>query len=413
MSLLAASIAQQKSIQLGGGPAPLLTGFATAVSTGNGAQPPNYANLLFDDIGAYDAAAQSRLTLQNDALVRHVAGNFNGDNSAYMYLDANGGETRIGTAYNRAYVAPNTFAGVNAKGGIHEASAGDYYSVRRNTYSNASSSWQSIEIIDPSLKGCLVGRQTGVTIAGGSMTPYPWDTVVYDTNNFFDPVNPTGFTIPTDGWYRLSCSVYKNTSDYHYGLFHKNGSTDFAGNAYHQEESGYDALNLVTAPVYLLAGDFVELRRIDAQSGTFEGRNFQYMCIELVDPSIQRVLAMAPGGSATSSNPFISWGRREWGPASMFDPAVDPSRLFVPPGCTQARVSTNFSNSWQGRKFEVVTYHEQSGITAAQSCNTGALNIFGPWLPVAPGDSFLIRAYAARSRANVDNASSWWCLECR
>lgn len=59
----------------------------------------------------------------------------------------------------------------------------------------------------PAFSGALVQRTNNFSITNTSVFDIPWESEVYDTDNYWDSGTPTRFTVPADGYYRFSASI--------------------------------------------------------------------------------------------------------------------------------------------------------------------------------------------------------------
>jgi hypothetical protein len=112
-------------------------------------------------------------------------------------------------------------------------------------------------------QGALLTKNAQQTIANNTVTAVIWQTVVYDTRGFFSSANNTRLTVPPG--VRLvrasGCAAWVAANFRRDLVIHKNG-VDFTGQGRAQFISGLAIegnMNVVSAPVQVVAGDYFEL----------------------------------------------------------------------------------------------------------------------------------------------------------
>jgi hypothetical protein len=122
-----------------------------------------------------------------------------------------------------------------------------------------------------------VGSATNTTIA--------WDAEVADTSGFWDAGSPTVFTIPSNGWYEISANLsFVSASSQSSGRILVDGAVFYGMAESDTDTAGTDAVNMVTAPIYLTAGQTVECQGFQQNGGDVDAGDFTWFCIRKIDP---------------------------------------------------------------------------------------------------------------------------------
>lgn len=114
------------------------------------------------------------------------------------------------------------------------------------------------------------GVKLGLTSAHAltpNLTAISFDSSIFDTVNYFNPLTPSRITVADDSYYRINASIYTGSAGASYAIIvKKNGSvilatTTVAANQY----SNYDEV------IKLFSGDYIELYGLETTStGSFQ-----------------------------------------------------------------------------------------------------------------------------------------------
>jgi hypothetical protein len=115
----------------------------------------------------------------------------------------------------------------------------------------------------------------------------------------------------------------------------------------------------------------------------------------------------------------MTWDAEEYDTDGMHDNVTNNTRLTVPSGVTQARVSyslagTTASNNFQGYATKNGgTFHGTPRLNTNVTALGARTCAFGAWVDVTPGDYFELVAESSAARDVIVNDATWFCMECR
>jgi len=124
-------------------------------------------------------------------------------------------------------------------------------------------------------KGALLRKVVAQSIPNGVFTFVNWESVgvVYDTSIFFNPINPTRFTIPSGvSKVKLKANTKWNTNAVgrRFVDIRKNGAATF-GAAYSENmPAGQSGNHISTAVLQVIEGDYFELRVLQDSGGALD-----------------------------------------------------------------------------------------------------------------------------------------------
>ena len=396
-------------------PPPYL-GFASAKGSGNigVSSPMSWNQEHYDGLNAYNSGQPTRLTVQNACLARISSQRFSTSQIGQLQHQKNGASfDGMGRSRSRTNV---NFTGTAISSAPVVLAANDYLTTNQlEGTGDAGSTWHGVEVIDSAFQGALVNRSSNQAYSAATMTTVQWNQEVYDTGGYHDnSTNPSRFTIPANGVYRISCNILVNASTYAWGRMKVNG-TVIVGCPQTSHDLDCDYINLVSAPLVLTAGDYVEVEIQTNLAGNIGAGNDTWFAIEKVDPSIKRCLIYGTGAqNVTTANPFINFNTEAYDTAAMFDSAVNAQRIYVPAGCTQARITMNLGCAWNGGKIEPsVNFSAAGSGSVIATSHSHFVNACGIWVPATPGEYIAARFYAVNTRAYQNDQTSWICLEAR
>lgn len=387
-------------------------GVATVPTNGANVSPLQFNAAQIDTIGAYNGAQNTRLTLAQAGLVRHHASHFQSGANCHILSQRNGGDFN-GMGYHFGQTGGVGFSGAMCFSAPVDCLAGDYFTTNKPTGGAAGDvgiAWQSIEVMSASLKGALVRRTSNQALNTASQV-CNWEAEVYDQAGYFDPAFPTRLTVPADGLYRFTANLYMPATTWCYAYLRINGGDPMRGSAVHSSRG--DFAQMTTAPLQLVAGDYVEVLAANDSSAALTAHALTWFAIEKVDPTIKRCLVRPTGQTIGTGNPAINF-TEVYDPHNMFDATTNAQRIYVPAGCTQVRLSMSINCAWNGGKVEPL-FRMNTGRSAGfiPTSSEHALCGLGGWAPTTPGEYASANFYASSNRANGTDNSNWYCMECR
>ena len=147
--------------------------------------------------------------------------------------------------------------------------------------------------------GARVSRSTDFTgVVTSTDTPMQWTNEDMDTGGFIDlGTDNTKISIAESGWYIISAAVRwdSNSTGLRYAWFMKNGTDRLVGAS--QFNGDPDAANNLTAAIYLVAGDYIQLylRQTSGANRTVDG-------VGTYPPYLSIIKAEAVTGSPVSGS---------------------------------------------------------------------------------------------------------------
>jgi len=282
--------------------------------------------------------------------------------------------------------------------------------------------WSAIETIDPALERVLVSKTASQAISAGTSTTMTWDNEVYDTSGFHDNVtNNSRLTAPSTKRYRVSANLQAGTVTGQLVVsFLKDGATARGLPARDVERNNTENVNAVSAPIDFTAGQYAECQAFHTTATSITNNTGVWFSMEEVPASHLCALVYKSGSQSISANTdtVLAFGAEVYDDASMHDNTTNNSRLTVPSGVTQARVSfgvkTNSTadqmNAWCTRNGSTFLGSPRDETNTA---GTDSLCGLGAWVDVTPGDYFeLVFRSVFASTVGTDN-EVWFCLECK
>lgn len=140
-------------------------------------------------------------------------------------------------------------------------------------------------------KGVLLGTTTNTTIPNNTFYFLPWDKVIYDTSGFYSGGQPTRITVPAGiSKVKVSSNVCFNinTNGSRQAQIQKNNA-DAPGSGSSNIVVGgtaYYVLNMTSAVLSVVPGDYFEVRVQQSSGGPLETRNFvaaMWFSLEVVE----------------------------------------------------------------------------------------------------------------------------------
>ncbi len=108
----------------------------------------------------------------------------------------------------------------------------------------------------------------GTSIVNNTTTAMNFDAEAYDIGNIHDNANPSRFTVPVTGYYRMSAIVWFQTNSTGFRqLYLKRGGTVNLASALIPAVNGANTMMVITTAAYLSAGDYVEVYALQNSGG--------------------------------------------------------------------------------------------------------------------------------------------------
>lgn len=281
--------------------------------------------------------------------------------------------------------------------------------------------WLHAEAVNPALDRCLMRLVSSQSIPANTSTKNIWDTEVYKTNpGMRDGFNPTRIYAIRDGYWRAGANITSGdgvAGELANWLTVNNAEVSGIP-AINTDTSGTDSNNLVSAPIFMQAGDYVECWTYSLNAThVLGGDSNACFWLEEVQPDHEIALARQFNSKSLSAgatdHPIF---QEVYDTAGIYDPTTG---LFtVPAGCNHARPSFSFQGDFA--TGEIVGWAEKNSATfrgcPGQSCNTSgndSLCAFGAWVACSPGDQFRLSIFSNQARTVPANPRNWMALECR
>ena len=335
-----------------------------------------------------------------------------------------------GVCFSESSIGNTASNGVSA---IVPVNGSDYFTIRNEGSTSStlrsSLSWAVFEPISPDIRGALVHKSTNQSIIGGSITTLTFDSEVYDSDDFHHPAtNTSRITIPSGvSRVRLSGSFKTVTgaaSDQSVISMYMNGAS-FPGAGQKDAEPltlTTQYVGAVSAILPVSPGDYFELGAFTSGNSTIQASDETWFQVEEIPNTIKYAVVQK---SANQSMIDGSWTTLTWNTEladadNMHDNVTNNSRLYVPLGCTRARVSFNITNVFVDGQHNVrATLNGVSnipGLPANETATAGTDNNngLGSWIDVVGGvDYFELEYFTSTSGVFVSAANTtWFCLEC-
>lgn len=393
----------------------------------------------YDRGGWHDPAVNnSRLTVPSGVDLVRYGGNCktqaasNRNNLAQL----KNGASFFGRGWNQTN--PNTGVGaVNAWSAPTPVVPSDYFEYSMITSSGTATpnvedyTWAAIEALDSALRFALVGKTANQALAASTPTALSWLEAgvagAVDTDGFHsDAVDPSRLSVPAGSGIalvRLSGNLLESGGSNILAEITKNGATARGLPARQQGSGSADPINLVSAPIEVIAGtDFFEMLVTLSSATSINFGDSTWFCIEEVEqpPTYQRVLLYktALQSLAAGVDAVLTWAAAEYDTAGVFNIA-DPTVVTVPAGVTQARASYSLAGTTQSNGFagyvkkNAGDFHGTPRMNSNQTALGGRTCAMGAWVDVVPGDELELWAESSAARDVLAHNSTWFCVEFR
>jgi hypothetical protein len=146
-----------------------------------------------------------------------------------------------------------------------------------------------------------------------------------------------------------------------------------------------------------------------------------WMSIEEVPASYKRVLLKKTAAQAVAAGTgtAVIFEDEIYDTDGMHESVTNPSRVTVPGGVTEARLS--FGLEWEAHSSSAVAWVTKNGAAypnayrgaPGDSSWNGMLGAIGAWVPVTPGEYFQLFTTSVGARNIAASNRTWFCMECR
>jgi hypothetical protein len=312
--------------------------------------------------------------------------------------------------------------------GITAVSAGDYLEVGGvngvgTDLISSSYTWFHVEELPSTLKYALVQKSAAQALST-TESALTWNTEIADTDSWHDNViNNSRLTVPVGvTLVRVSGSVQLSSGAEFLSLRLRKNGLGFNGSP--QKDNASTANNAVqqimSGPLEVVGGDYFELwGQTSGATNAASSLHTWFQIEEVAQPAgYQRCLAYRTASQALSAGVWtaVQLNNELYDTASMHDNASNNTRIVVPSGVTQARVSFNAWGDNQTSSFYARVTKNGSpadGLPFDGGNNGGEelLHATGAWISVTPGEYFELECNSVSAR-NI-STNCWLCVECK
>jgi hypothetical protein len=316
---------------------------------------------------------------------------------------------------------------VSAATAIVAVTAGDYFSFdpEGSTVSGdwtETGSWGAIEAIPSTRKMALVSKSGNQAISAATTTTLDWGAEIRDTDAFHDTVtNNSRLTVPSGiSLVRISAFLVASANGTQMVIsFLKNGGS--VPGLPQQDQQSWSRIGAVSAILAVSAADYFECRAFHTEGANINANNATWFQIEEIPAATKYALVNKSGTQAISAATFtaLAFGAETADADGFHDNSTNNSRLTVPSGVTQARLSFNVTTpSTAGQFIAEVRKNGSAGVAGMprQETDTAggdSVNGFGAWVDVTPGDYFEVFVYSDNGQTLAVADTTWFCIEAR
>lgn len=406
--------------------------FGALVYSAAGGQNVGTGAVLAFDSEAYDVTGwhdnssnNSRLTVPTGVTLVRMTSNYRTTANNALLEHRKGGSTFVGCGRADSG-GTNLDETTNAFSAIFSVTAGDYletFANQNNTIgtARADNTWQSVEVIDSSVKRALAKKTGNQSLSAGATVTVTWDAEEYDTDGFHDnSTNNSRLTAPSTGRYRVTANLTGSSVSGQMVLtMLKNGSSARGLAARDCDTLNEENLNAASSVLELTAGDYIEVQAFSTNASNVVAGDSSWFAMESI-PSARKCCTVYKSGNQSitgATNTIVAFGAELYDDATMHDNTTNNSRLVVPSGCTRARPS--FGLKTPSQSGGMVCYALKNGSTYSgaprfqtDTGGTDNLSAVGAWVDAVPGDYFELEFYSALGLTLGTDNETWFCLEC-
>lgn len=381
-----------------------------------------------DDQNVHDPSSQNtRFTIPSEWNGRYARFTYNllttgAVGEIYAYILKGGAATFPG--YGR--VDTSSFSGAEAGNSMSApvvVATGEYYEIFADdgtTYDDADNSWAQIEILPTTFNGAMIQKNADQAISASTTTTITWQAEAYDLDGWFDSgVSTTELTVPS-GVSLVRVSAQLITGDFTgqlVGAIQKNGAAVHGLPQIDTDTTGFDSVNMVSAPIAVSAGDDFLVTGFHASAVDILNNNATWFAIEELPSDLKYALVCRSSNQTISSSTPVNWNDEVVDTDNWHDNSTNPSRLTVPSGVSHVRVTGNVitGSSVTGQWVVSILKNGATVVGCARhetnTAGTDSVNLKSAILAVSPGDYFELNVSHTSTTTVGNAAQSWFAIE--
>jgi hypothetical protein len=262
------------------------------------------------------------------------------------------------------------------------------------------------------ITGVLATRITSST----TTSPVPWNGEEYDYTGWHDGggANPSRLTVPATVTLARATFCMASLTAQDGGMLLSGAA--FRGQGGLRATSGNDAVNAVSAPIAVSAGQYFETT---SAGNTANASEFNWMSAEVLPSSLQYALVYKSGTQALSANTntTLTFDSEVADVGGWHDNVTNNSRLTVISGVTLVRIIANYATGGQSGQAVLNCTKNGAGFAGgfARDCDlsTGIdlLNGVSAILVVTSGDYFEVQALTNSASTVSADENTWFSIE--
>lgn len=282
-------------------------------------------------------------------------------------------------------------------------------------------SWAQVELLMNNAKCCLAKRSTTLSI-GTSLAAVDWNAEEYDDASFHDnSTNPSRMTIPsgTTGLFRVTANLEVDASGGELQMeLRINGSRvnytcprfDVAGNY----------LNLISPPIALSAGDYVEIWALTTSASNLQASNNSWFAIEELESGLQYAIggrSTNGSGMSSSTDTLQPLNTESVDVGGWFTSGDD--HFTVPSGVTACRMGgqgthgASSSGTWNMWMVKSTGAFPGAGRGSSENTGTDNVNFQSAIKVCASSDRFDCYARTNAGAQFLASGASYWIEEAK
>lgn len=398
----------------------------TTTSSGLGAVAESFPSEAYDRTGYHDTASLTeRVVIPSGVSLVRVVGSLAVTVGPVETSIRKGGAAFPGAPYRS--VASPALGGSAATGPI-AVSSSEYFEIYKENSANqtfdSSFNFLSVEVLSPSLSYAFVNKTGTQSISAGVATAITWDNEVADVGGWHSTSSntsrlsvPVGVTrVRVTGASRWNSSGAGNM----YLSLYNNGVQTLVGMPLKSTSaSTQKGLNIVSA-IMAVTGGTTYFEVVQNSAAAVVGNDYTWATIEDASSTVACLVTRSSSQAiAATTYTAVQWNSQTYRDVTaMHDTSTNPSRLIVPSGYSQARISFNLgaaSTEIGGRV--IMNGSTTIGMPADWNTNmaSGFVNGISAWIDINPagGDYFEVQAYCNTASNITSSPYHWACLEVR
>ena len=302
--------------------------------------------------------------------------------------------------------------------------AGDQFTTS-GTLGASQLAWRQVEVLAADSQGALVNRTDSGFAIGTVATAVEWNSEVYDTGGYHDPLNnPSRLTVPvgSTGLVRLSVGLEVDAGGQLFAELRRNGT--FVNGLCFRADVQANALTAVSPPIAVAAGDYFEIFASTAAASNLLADSNCWFAIEDLPADLKYAIGRVTANQAIPSGTTYSGG------INMDAEVADTDGWFnagddyftVPPGISKLRFG--FSAQMNQSIGSMYASMGKNGATASDigpgfaqhAATSDGIDYMHGWsgiIEVQPGDTFHPIAATNAGGTSIAPPSFWWVEEYR